>query len=210
VAILLAIVVTAWAIRSHLLDGVLDLARVRALIEAHEPYGPLVFIGLCVLTILLHLPEIVVIAIGGALFGTVEAFAYGWIGCLLGATLTFALVRYAAREAVQRALITRFPRLRALDERLARHGFWTVFVLRVFLFAAPPLNWGLGATRVRPAHYLAGTAFGVLPGIGTAVLIGGTLSGAGAPAGVSPGVIVPALLGGGAVLIAALGRMFSR
>ena len=38
----------------------------------------------------------------------------------------------------------RFPRLRALDDRLERHGVATVVLLRLLLFLAPPLNWALG------------------------------------------------------------------
>jgi uncharacterized membrane protein YdjX (TVP38/TMEM64 family) len=146
-----------------------SLDGMRALVAAWGPYGPLAFIGVCIAGIFLHMPEILLIAVGGLLFEGAHAFAYGWIAAVLGATSTFLVVRYFARDHFQRAVSGRFARLRALDERLERHGFVTVLVLRLVLFMAPPLNWALGASRVRLAHYVGGTALGVVPGVAAAV-----------------------------------------
>jgi len=44
------------------------------------------------------------------------------IATLTGTTAAFLLVRYIARDRVQRALYGRFARLRAFDERLGRNG----------------------------------------------------------------------------------------
>jgi uncharacterized membrane protein YdjX (TVP38/TMEM64 family) len=115
----------------------------------------------------------------------------------VGTTSTFLLARWVLRDAFQRALTTRFAGLRALDERLDRHGFLTMLILRFVLFLAPPLNWAIGATGVRVHHYVAGTALGVIPGIAATVFF------AEAIATRDPG---EALLGGktivGALLIA--------
>jgi uncharacterized membrane protein YdjX (TVP38/TMEM64 family) len=154
----------------------LTLAGMRALIDAYGPYGPLVFVGLCVAGILLNVPEALIIALGGLLFEWTRAFAYGWIGSLLGTTATFLLVRYIARDAFQRSLISRFAGLRALDERLERHGFVTVLILRLVLFLAPPLNWTIGVTRVRLHHYVGGTALGIVPGIAVTVFFADSIA----------------------------------
>jgi uncharacterized membrane protein YdjX (TVP38/TMEM64 family) len=181
--------------------GGLDLGRymtregMQALVDSAGPYGPLVFMAVCIAGIFMHLPEIVLIAIGGMVFGGLEAFAYGWVACLIGTTCTFFIVRYFARDHFQRALAGRFARLRALDERLARNGFWTVLGLRLVLFLAPPLNWVLGATRVRPQHYVAGTALGIIPGMATTVFFADSI--ANRPPGsavLSPRVALGALL----------------
>ena len=82
---------------------------------------------------------------GGVLFGPCWGFVYSWVASVVGTTATFLLVRYTAQAWAQRALRDRFPRLRALDDRLARHGVrdrWSL--LRLLLFLAPPLNWALG------------------------------------------------------------------
>jgi len=205
---LLAIAAVIYAARVLEVERHASVEGLRTLVDAHAPYGPLLFVGLCIATIFLHLPEIVVIAIGGIVFGAVPAFFYGWIGCVLGASGTFLLVRYGAGDAIRGAGATRFPRLRTLDERLARNGFMTVLALRIFLFAAPPLNWGLGATSVRFPHYLAGTALGVVPAIVAAVLFGDALLG-----GETEGerALSPGLVAGGVLLLAVLaGAAFGR
>jgi uncharacterized membrane protein YdjX (TVP38/TMEM64 family) len=205
-AVLLAVLAAAlWASHHYQLAERIDLESMRALIEAHEPYGPLVFIAVCIAGIFLHLPEIILIAIGGVLFEGPLAFAYGWVASLFGSTATFLIVRYFARDAFRRALDSRFQRLRALDERLARNGFRTVLLLRLVLFMAPPLNWALGATRVRLHHYLAGTALGVVPGIATAVVFAESI--VSGPDGTGPRLLLPLLLVIGLVVAAgAAGR----
>lgn len=154
----------------------LTLDGMRTLVEAHGPYGPLVFIGVCIAGIYLHVPEIALIALGGMLFERTHAFAYGWIASVLGSTSTFLLVRYFARDAFRRSLSTRFVRLRALDAKLERHGFVTVLLLRLVLFLAPPLNWAIGATGVRVHHYVGGTALGVVPGIAATVFFADSIT----------------------------------
>jgi uncharacterized membrane protein YdjX (TVP38/TMEM64 family) len=132
-------------------------------VESMGPYGPLAFVGLCVVGVLLHLPEIVLIAIGGVVFGGVKGFVLGWIGSVAGSTSSFLLARYFLQDAFREVITSRFRRLLTLDERLQRHGFLTVLSLRLVLFMAPPLNWAIGVTRVRFRDYFLGSAIGVIP-----------------------------------------------
>jgi len=113
------------------------------------------------------------------LFGPTWGFVYAWVAALVGTTAVFLLVRYAAQDWAQRALRHRFPRLRALDQRLHHNGFALVAVLRVLLFLSPPLSWALGASRVRLSHFLLGTAFGILPMMGLAVVFAHRVAGVG-------------------------------
>ncbi len=145
------------------MDSVLKETRIR--VESSGAWGPVLFIGLCIGGVLMHGPEILVVAFGGLLFPKIQAISYGWIGVILGSSLTFFLSRYLLRESIQRHVMARFPKLKSLDEQFVQNGFRTVLVLRLILFMAPPLNWALGATRVRYVHYLLGTMLGVLPGV---------------------------------------------
>ncbi len=176
VVLVLVIAAGIWVHQRFDLASHLTLAGLRALVEAYGHLGPLVFVGACVAGIFLHLPGALVIALGTLLFEWPRAFAYGWIGSLLGTTVTFLLVRYLARAAFQRSLISHFAGLRALDERLERHGFVTVLILRLGLFLTPPLNWTIGATRVRLCHYIAGTALGIVPGVAVPVFFADSIA----------------------------------
>src|SRR5580765_4628137 len=117
------VAVLVWASTSADVGRHVSRDGMQALLASAGPYGPLLFMAVCVAGVFMHFP--------GVVLGAPKAFVYGWIACLIGATATFLVVRYLGRDWVQRGLATRFPRLRALDDRLERHGFRTVLVLRL-------------------------------------------------------------------------------
>jgi uncharacterized membrane protein YdjX (TVP38/TMEM64 family) len=147
------------------------LDAIRGLVDAWGPLGPLVFIAIFIAGFFIPGPEIVLVAVGGVLFGPVRGFLYAWVAAVVGTAVTFLLVRYIAQAWAQRAIRQRFPRLRALDDRLEEHGVAAVVLLRLLLFLAPPLNWALGTTRVGVRDYVLGTAIGILPGTGLTVFL---------------------------------------
>jgi phospholipase D1/2 len=184
----------------------LDVESMRRLVDAWDPLGPLVFMSVMITGFFIPGPEILLVAVGGALFGPVWGFAYSWIAAVLGTTATFLLVRYTAQAWAQRALAERFARLRALDDRLERHGLVTVCGLRLVLFLAPPLNWALGASRVGVRDYLLGTAIGILPGIGLTVILADRITEAGSATDLldwtvlAPGLALAVLITSGVVV----------
>jgi uncharacterized membrane protein YdjX (TVP38/TMEM64 family) len=189
----IAVIVTAIVWSGIFADFTFD--GVRARIESYGSLGPLAFMGLVVAGFFVPAPELVLIAVGGAIFGAVEGFLYGWIAAVVGTAIPFLLMRQAVGGFIARAEGVRFRRLRAIDERLAARGFATVLVLRLLFCMAPPLNWALGATRVRWRDYVLGTAIGVTPGIGLGAYLGDAVTDAGSWAALlTPGFVVPALL----------------
>jgi uncharacterized membrane protein YdjX (TVP38/TMEM64 family) len=191
--IVLVAIVVAIA-RSGIFDD-LSVDGLRARIESYGSLGPLVFIGLMVAGFFVPGPELLLVGLGGAIFGTIEGFLYGWIAAVAGTALPFLLVRQAVGGYVLRPDGVRFRRLRAIDERLAVRGFATVLVLRLLLCMSPPLNWALGATRVRLRDYVLGTAVGVTPGIGLGAYLGDAVTDAASwRALLTPEVVLPALL----------------
>jgi uncharacterized membrane protein YdjX (TVP38/TMEM64 family) len=134
--LLLALVAgIVWAAWQFDLPRHMSVAEMRALVDAHAPYGPLVFMVIVVAGLFTRVPMMgtVLVAMGAVLFGRLAAFAYGWLAALVGTTAILFLVRAVARDYVQRTLNARSERLRALDERITRHGFGTVLVLRLVL-----------------------------------------------------------------------------
>jgi uncharacterized membrane protein YdjX (TVP38/TMEM64 family) len=211
--LLLLLVAALFSIQHHFgLRASVSLEALRTRIAAQGPRGALLFIATCVLCMLLHLPETLVIAAGGVLFGPLRGFLYGWIATLLGASLTFCVSRYFLRDALQTSVLLRYDRLRALDEHAARNGFLTVLVARVFLPLLPTLNWVFGPTRVRVLDYVAGTALGTIPGLAVITYFAHSLSGIQSMWDlVSPHNLLPAVLIVSAPVCAAIaGRRFVR
>lgn len=187
-----AIVVAVW--RSGLFDD-LSVEGFRTHIESFGALGPLVFIGIVVAGFFLPGPETVLMALGGAVFGATAGFVYGWTAAVVGTLIPFLLVRMAVGRYVLRSDGVRFRRLRAIDRHLAERGFATVLVLRLILCLAPPLNWALGATRVRLRDYVLATAIGSAPGIGISAYLGDAMIEADSWHGMlAPHVLVPAVL----------------
>lgn len=147
------------------LSWVSNVREAQAYFEALGPWAPLTYLALFVVGALVHAPEIITVALGGVVFGGVMGFVYGWLGAMLSGVTCFLIGRFFFRDAVRRALIERFGSLQKLDGQFERHGIRTVMLLRLVLFLAPPMNWAVSATRVRLAHYLIGSALGVIPGL---------------------------------------------
>lgn len=175
---LLGLVAVAFLFGAKLLglDRLLSLDGLRAWVDSWGRLGPVAFMGLCILGILLYLPESLLLTFGGALFGGWSAFAYGWIATVVGTTTTFLIARYVARDWVRRTFVEKHDGFRRFDERFSQHGFFWVFFLRTVLGLAPPLNWAVGATSVSFSQYAAGTALGVIPNVAVFVYFGGSIA----------------------------------
>ena len=68
--------VLLWSYGTRDFSKYMDIDEMRVLMDSFGPYGPLVFIGLCIAGAFLPLPELILIPLGGLLFGGVKAFIY--------------------------------------------------------------------------------------------------------------------------------------
>lgn len=129
---------------------------------AHRPYGPVIFVLCAALFILFHLPEIVVIIIGGMIYTNFwEALVILWLGCNAGISAAFVIARFFLRDYFKPILDNSF--LKKYDEKLAKEGFLVIVVLRLVLFLFPPLTWAIGASAIKTRDYLVGSSIGVTP-----------------------------------------------
>lgn len=141
-----------------------DPDRARQVVEDFGVWGPLVFIGMQVLQVLLApIPGQVSGLVGGFLFGTFWGLVYTMIGAAIGFTLIFLLARRFGRP-----LAERFVSPESLDrfDSLARKG--GVFVLfLVFLLPAFPddvISFIAGMTRIRLRTLILVSLAGRFPG----------------------------------------------
>jgi uncharacterized membrane protein YdjX (TVP38/TMEM64 family) len=170
VIVLAAVLVSA----SGLIDHVRDEEQLRETVESAGLLGPVLFIGLMVLLVPLNVPGVLFVVPSVALFGPVG----GVLLSLLGGFLASAVGVVAARRLGRPAFEARMPpRIRKLEERLARHGFWGVAVLRMLTYLLQPVDWLCGISSIPMRTVLAGTFVGLIPPTLVISLGGGSLLG---------------------------------
>jgi len=181
----------------------LTVDGLRRAVGADAWYGPIGYVSTLVGAMFLPLPKIVLLGLGGALFGPYYGFAYAWLGQVLGMTVLFVIARSGFRGLVQRLVHEQMDLARRLDGHLERNGLGSVALLRLFYFMGTPLSVILSTTRLRLWHFVAGTALGVVPAIVLAVVSGDAVA-------TGPTAIKAAIVGCGIVLVAGAGTVVRR
>ena len=124
--------------------------------------APLIFMVVYATAAVFFLPGSVLTIAGGALFGPVWGSFYSLTGATVGATLAFLVARYLASDWVARKT---GGRLKQLIEGVEAEGWrFVAFVRLVPLFPFNLLNYALGLTRIRLAHYVLATYICMVPG----------------------------------------------
>lgn len=191
--------------RAAVAHGAVD--AIQAWLERLGPASYAIFVGITVLGTATIVPSGLLCAVGGLVFGWL-GLPLGIAGALIGGLISFTLARRLSRERLA-GVTARYPLLGALDTSLSEQGWRVIMLLR--LTPVLPFYVGsyfFGATRVRPAAFLIGTLFGVLPSATLYTYVGTlgqtTLHGVGAGALVLPaigivcGVVAVVLVGRGA------------
>ncbi|WP_405809688.1 TVP38/TMEM64 family protein [Streptomyces sp. NBC_00210] len=107
----------------------------------------------------------------GALFGSQAGLVSALAGTVLGAGISFALVRLLGQDALRPLLRGRW--LKAADTQLSRHGFRSMLALRLFPgvpFAAA--NYCAAVSRMSPVPFLLATGIGSIPNTAAYVVAG--------------------------------------
>jgi uncharacterized membrane protein YdjX (TVP38/TMEM64 family) len=140
----------------------LQIEPLQQQLTALGAWAPATFLLLYALGTVLLMPGSLWGLIGGALFGPLWGSLWNLTGATLGATLSFLVARYLGAHWVARRARGRLARIVAGVEAEG----WR-FVLLARLVPIVPfnlLNFALGLTRIRAAHYVIATAIGMLPG----------------------------------------------
>ncbi len=133
-------------------------------VRGQGAWAPLLFIAVYVVACVLFVPGSLITLGGGALFGWWWGTVYVFAGALGGATVSFLLGRFVARDWVTRRLESQ-PRFRALDQAVGREGWKIVLLTRLSPgFPFTLLNYAYGVTRVSLRDYVFASAVGMLPG----------------------------------------------
>lgn len=132
-------------------------------VEELGPLAPLFFVAGYAIATVAFVPGSILTLAAGAVFGIVQGLIYVFVGAVLGSTAAFLVGRYLARDRIERR-IRGDARFEALDRNIGRQGLKLVLLLRLTpVMPYNLLNYALGLTRVRLAHYVI-ASLGMIPG----------------------------------------------
>ncbi len=183
-----------------------DAAQLEAHVAAFGVWAPVVFICAYVLATVFFLPGLLLTLAAGALFGPYLGTFYSLAGATAGAVCAFLI----ARHALSGWVAERSPaRVRRVVEGVEAEGWRFVAMTRLIPFIPfNALNYVLGLTRIRLAHYAAASFVFMAPGAAAYAYLGHV--GREAAAG-EEGIVQNALLGLAAVgLVGFLPRLVKR
>lgn len=173
VCLALAVVaVVALLVQSGLFGHVSDQDRLQATVDDAGFWGPLLFVGLMVLLVPLNVPGLVFVIPATTLFGTAGGVALSLVGGFLASAIGIVAARRLGRAAFESKMP---PRIRRLEARLSKRGFWAVVLLRSFTFLLQPVDWLCGLSSMPMRTALAGTFVGLIPPTLVIALTGGGL-----------------------------------
>lgn len=143
----------------------LSLSELTSAIESARgmPSAPLVFVLSYVLGVVLALPGIAFMFLGGSIFGFWKGILLVVIASNIGCQLTFLLSRFFGKGFLSRFFkLTDFTE--KLEDKIEQNGFMVMLYLRLIpLFPFNLVNYASGLTNVEYKDYTLGTLIGKLP-----------------------------------------------
>ncbi len=159
VLVVAAIVITAQQL--GVFKQFADPAGMRDALVELGPWGYAAFIGAYAALQPFGFPGTIFIWAAPLIWPWPVAFALNMVGTLAASVVGFVFARFVARDWVSKRIPRRY---RKYDDRLARHAFTTVFLLRLVFWMAPPLHAFFGVSKVSFAtHFWASLAGYLLP-----------------------------------------------
>lgn len=172
VAVLIGLVLLVVLFWQPLIELASDGDKLKALVKAHGMLGPLIFIGVQLLQVLIApIPGQVVSLLSGALFGPWLGTLYSMLGMALGFTLIFILAKNLGRPFVERFVHQKY--LDKFDYVTKTNGpviLFLIFLMPFFPDDIISLIAGLSPIRIRTLILVS--LAGRLPGTLVLALLG--------------------------------------
>lgn len=128
-----------------------------------NPNRVIIILAAYVIGSLLLVPVTVLIVATGLVFGPLMGSVYSLVGCILGASLTYALGYFLGRDLVRQITGAKWERV---ERKIGQAGILGVTTLRLIPVAPFTIvNVVSGAFQVPIRDYLIGSLLGFAPGI---------------------------------------------
>lgn len=148
------------------------IARLESWLQSLGFWAFPAFSAVYVLVTSVGIPNVILIAIAGTLFGFLPGMISASIADTLGTAVCYGLGRTIARDRVRR-LMTKYPQFANLDRAIEQQGWKIVLCCRLSpILPSNLLNYGFSCTRINFWHYLLFTWLGMLPVIGLYIYVG--------------------------------------
>ncbi len=132
-------------------------------VEEQRAIARILYFVVYVMAVVFIVPGSILTLLGGFLFGAIEGFVLVSISSVAGACLAFTIGRYFARQWVEERTRS-FERWTQFDQAIAIRGFYVVLLMRLSpIFPFNLLNYFLGLTKIRFAHYVLASWLGMAP-----------------------------------------------
>jgi uncharacterized membrane protein YdjX (TVP38/TMEM64 family) len=140
-----------------------DVLRLLDWLDALGIWGPLLFIMIMMLVVVLVLPGVMFTAGAGFVFGVVEGTVCVVVGTTLGSALAFLIARHLFGDRASQFVLSR-ARLRLVSEELTPQGWKIVLLTRLVPFFPFKLsNYFFGLTQFSLRGFMGGTFVGIIP-----------------------------------------------
>jgi uncharacterized membrane protein YdjX (TVP38/TMEM64 family) len=140
------------------------LGTLREWIQSLGVLGPAVFVGLYILGVVVGIPGSALTVAAGGLFGSLLGVILVSLASTIGASFSFLIARYFARDAVTGWLSKR-EKFKKLDGMTEEHGAMIIAATRLIpIFPFNLLNYGFGLTKIPFRTYLFWSWLCMLPG----------------------------------------------
>ena len=151
----LAVWTAAWATG---MSARFTFESVRSMLADAGLWGIVAFMVAFATGQLLRVPSFVFVAAAVAVHGRNAGILVALLGALSSATVSFAVVRVCAAQALADV---QHPFIQRLLTHIHRRPVRTVALLRLLFQTAPPLNYALPMTAVRWRDHLVGSVLGL-------------------------------------------------
>lgn len=148
------------AVRVTGLQYYLTKESLRSFVDQFGIFGPVVYVLIFAAAVALLLPATPFTIAGAILFGPWLGVVLNVAAVTLGSLGGFTIARTLGRDFARRVAGNTLAKY---DEKLEKHGFATIFYLRLILVPLAPVNYGAGLTRVKVRDFFLGTLLGVIP-----------------------------------------------
>jgi len=162
--VLLVLIIIALFIIVNIYGFGQNIEELKTWIHSLGVWGPAAFFLIYLGAVILTIPGTIFGVIAGALFGSVEGVILVSISSTVGASITFLIARYFARDTVAQWL-AKNETMRRLDQLTEDQGFVIVGITRLIpLFPFTLLNYGFGLTKVSFKTYVFWSWLCMIPG----------------------------------------------